>query len=374
MLEVFSGTADLSFLADHPHQRAGAGAPGGKARRSGATGSDLVLQVPDGTVARDERGLVADLVGLGARAMVAKGGRGGRGNASLASPRNRAPRQAEAGEPGEERRIELEVRTVADVGLVGLPNAGKSTLLSKLTAARPRVAGYPFTTLAPNLGVSTGGERLVIADVPGLVEGAHSGRGLGHRFLRHVMRCRALAVVVDVSAQDPVGDMTTVRDELAAFDQDLAERPSIVVATKSDLVVPSAGDRALDALRATSQVLAVSGLTGEGIEELERRLEDLSRTAPPPAREPFVVLRPGRERFVIRREGERFRVAGRDVERWVSTTDLDDEGAVERLQRRLRREGVERRLAEEGAHRGDEVVIGDSAFEFLPDDEREARG
>jgi GTPase len=374
VVEVSPQVGDLSFLADHRHQYAASGGPGGRSLRSGAAGHDLVLRVPDGTVVRDERGPVADLVGQGARAVVARGGRGGRGNAALAGPRDRAPRQAEAGEPGEEHRVELELRTVADIGLVGLPNAGKSTLLSRLSAARPRIADYPFTTLTPNLGVAVGDERFVIADVPGLIEGAHTGRGLGHRFLRHVVRCRALAMVVDLSAPDPLADLRTVRAELAAYDPALAQRPFVVAATKSDLLDGKSRRVALDSLAAESDAAPVSGVTGEGLEELRQLLAELSRSASPAEREPFVVLRPGRERFVVRREGERFRVVGRDVERWVLGTDFDDEEEVASLQRRLRREGVERRLAEEGARRGDEVLIADRAFEFLPDEDREIHG
>src|SRR5207248_8533489 len=265
VLEVSPSVRDLAWFADHPHQRARGGEPGGKSNRSGGAGEDLVLRVPDGTVVRDERGFVADLVGEGARAVVARGGRGGRGNAALASPRNRAPRSAEAGEPGEEHRVELELRTVADVGLVGLPNAGKSTLLSRLTAARPKVADYPFTTLTPNLGVAGDDERLVVADVPGLVEGAAEGRGLGHRFLRHVVRCRALAIVVDLAAQDPTADLDTVREELASYDTDLTARPFIVVATKADLVDDDLREPLTEELRARAEVIVVSGETGEEV-------------------------------------------------------------------------------------------------------------
>jgi GTP-binding protein len=374
VLEVSAGVRDLSALADRPHVRAENGAPGGRAARSGAAGGDLILPVPDGTVVRDERGPVADLVGHGARAVVARGGRGGRGNRSLAGPGNRAPRQAEAGEPGEERRVELELRTVADVGLVGLPNAGKSTLLAGLSAARPRIGDYPFTTLTPNLGVAEGEDRVVVADVPGLIEGAHRGRGLGHRFLRHVMRCRALVLVVDMSSADPAGDLRAVRGELTAYDPDLVGRPFLIAATKADLVDERERDRILASLRSEGEALALSGKTGDGLQELQRRVEHLSRSAPPAGREPFVVLRPGRERFVVRREGDRFRVVGRDVERWVAATDFEDPDEVAALQGRLRREGVERRLAEQGARRGDEVLIGDRAFEFLPDEERRVHG
>jgi GTP-binding protein len=313
--------------------------------------------------------LVADLVGEGARAVVARGGRGGRGNAALAGPKNRVPRTAEAGEPGEERRLDLELRLVADIGLVGLPNAGKSTLLSKLTAAKPKIANYPFTTLSPNLGVAEGDERFVVADVPGLVEGASAGRGLGHRFLRHVTRCRALAIVVDASAADPAEDLRTVRRELEAYDVTMAERPSIVALTKADLVADV--DDVREAFTGLEDVVTVSGVTGEGIEELNARLDSLAleaaHTAPP--RESYVVLRPGRERFVVRKEGERFRVIGRDVERWVAEADLEDPRAVTDLQKRLVKEGVERRLTAAGARHGDEVVIGDRAFEFYPEDE-----
>jgi GTPase len=378
ILEVSRGVRDLGDLAERAHRQAEDGRPGMGKDRHGGRGHDLVLRVPDGTVVRDERGLVADLVGEGARAVVAAGGRGGRGNASLAGPRNRAPRTADRGEPGEERRLELELRTVADVGLVGLPNAGKSTLLAALTAARPKVADYPFTTLTPNLGVAGGddGERFVLADVPGLIEGASQGRGLGHRFLRHITRCRALALVVDLSGEDPQADLATVRAELAAYDPALAARPSVVAATKVDLLDEAERARRAGALDATGEVIEVSGLTGEGVDRLAARLGELARAAAAaePERTPFVVLRPGREPFTVRREGERFRVVGRSVERWVAETDLEDPRAVAALQDRLVKAGVERRLAEEGARRGDEVVIAGRAFEFIPEDRPDGGG
>jgi GTPase len=355
---------DLASLADRPHLRAEAGKPGARSRRDGARGKDLVVDVPDGTVVLDERGLLADLVGEGSEAIVAHGGRGGRGNVRFAGPRNRLPRSAEAGEEGEERRLHLELRTVADVGLVGLPNAGKSTLLSRLTAATPKIADYPFTTIIPNLGVAqTGEERFVVADIPGLVEGAHEGKGLGDRFLRHVTRCRALVVVVDLSSSDPAADLETVREELRAYDPDLAERPSIVVGTKTDLVDDPLG--AASAIRA----LPVSARTGAGLDRLAGQLELLSRHAASeqPKATPYVVLRPGRPRFTVTREDGGWRVIGRTVERWVRETDLDDERQLTRLQRRLIKEGVERQLTKAGARRGDEVRISESTFEFLPD-------
>jgi GTP-binding protein len=355
---------DLAWFVDHPHLRAEPGRPGARARRDGAHGKDLVVDVPDGTVVFDEQGLLADLVGQGSEAVVARGGRGGRGNTRFAGPKNRVPRTAEAGEEGEERRLHVELRTVADLGLVGLPNAGKSTLLSRLTAATPKIADYPFTTLTPNLGVAEAGDDwFVVADIPGLVEGAHQGKGLGDRFLRHITRCRALVLVVDLSSPDASADLDTIRGELRAYDPELAERPSLVVGTKADLVADPA--RAADPIRG----VAVSSVTGEGLDLLRSQLEQLSRQAASeqPARAPYVVLRPGRPRFTIARESGGWRVVGRNVERWVHETDLDDERALAALQRKLIKEGVERQLAKAGARRGDEIRISDRAFEFIPE-------
>jgi GTP-binding protein len=364
VFEVSTGARDLSWFADHPHARAPDGGPGGKRGRTGAAGQDVVIRVPDGTRVEDEDGLLADLVGEGARAVVARGGRGGRGNAALATQRERVPRSAEAGERGEERRLSVELRTVADLGLVGLPNAGKSTLLSQLTAAHPKIAEYPFTTLSPNLGVAGQDERFVVADVPGLVEGAHEGRGLGHRFLRHVSRCRALVLVVDLSSPDPAADLEVVRTELGAYDPALLSRPTIVVGTKADL----APDLDAQAMLGGGSI-AVSAVTGERMDRLGERLAALAKQAEAAAedRGAYVVIRPARPRFTVTREGERFRVVGRGVERWVSETDLEDPAKVERLQRRLVKEGVERELVSAGARRGDEVLIGNVAFEFIPE-------
>jgi GTP-binding protein len=357
---------DLAWFSDHPHLRADPGKAGSRARRDGAKGKDLIVAVPDGTVVFDDHGLLADLVGEGSEAIVARGGRGGRGNVRFAGPKNRVPKTAEPGEEGEERRLQVELRTVADVGLVGLPNAGKSTLLSRLTAATPKIADYPFTTLTPNLGVAeAGGERFVVADIPGLVEGAHRGKGLGHRFLRHVTRCRALVLVVDLSSPDPAADVETVRRELRAYDADLADRRSLVVGAKADLVDDP--KEAADSIRG----LPVSALRGEGLDHLTAQLETLSRqvASEQPPRAPYVVLRPGRPRFTVVREDGGWRVSGRNVERWVRETDLDDERQLTRLQRQLIKEGVERQLTKAGARRGDEIRISDRAFEFLPGDD-----
>jgi GTP-binding protein len=253
---------------------------------------------------------------------------------------------------------------VADVALVGPPNAGKSTLLSRLTAAQPKIADYPFTTVQPTLGVAGEDERFVVADVPGLVEDAHRGKGLGLRFLRHVSRCRALVYVVDLSGE-PDRDLDMVRSEVDAFDPALSRRRSLVVGTKADLLPGHPAELPL------GFDLAVSGLTGEGLDDLRDRIKELvaAARADEPPRAPYVVLRPGREPFIVRKEGDRFRVLGPRVERWVAEVDLDDAREVARLQRRLARAGVERRLAEAGARRGDEVLIGEAAFEFIPDEE-----
>jgi GTP-binding protein len=361
ILEVSGEAYDLAWFADHPHQYAGAGEPGRKSNRSGADGSDLILRVPDGTVVMEERGPVADLVGIGSRALVARGGRGGRGNASLASRRDPAPHVAEPGEAGEEHRLELELRLVVDVGLVGLPNAGKSTLLSRLSAARPKIADYPFTTLSPNVGVAAVEDgRFVVADVPGLIEGAHKGRGLGDQFLRHVSRCRALAYVVDASAEDPASDLRTVRAEVEAYDPALAGLQSVVVVTKADLVD--------EPPPVHPQQIVTSAETGEGLEALAARLAVLVASAPERKTESRVVLRPAREQFTVHRVAERrFRVEGRTVERWVRDADLEDPRQVVDLQTRLRKAGVEKRLADEGARKGDEVLIAGKPFEFFPE-------
>jgi GTP-binding protein len=367
VFEVSRGVHDLSWLADHPHQRARAGGSGRSARRDGATARDLVIPVPDGTVVLDDDGLLADLVGDGSRAIVARGGRGGRGNARLANARNRVPRGGEPGEVGESRRLRVELRTVADVGLVGLPNAGKSTLLSRLTAATPKVADYPFTTLTPNLGVATTGDvRAVVADVPGLVEGAHRGKGLGHRFLRHIVRCRSLLVVVDLSAPDPASDLHILRSELAAYDETLSGRPSIVVGTKADLVeTPAAVASALG-----PGTLVVSAVSGEGLDGLRERVDALAHeaAASEPERTTHVVLRPGRPRFTVSRDDSgTWHILGRNVERWVQQTDEDDEEQLAALQRNLRREGVFRSLEAAGASEGDEVEIRGRIFAYVPD-------
>ena len=279
ILEASSQKDTLFRFHMNQHFRAENGRPGMGKNRHGANGADLTIQLPLGTlVLHAETGeVLCDLVEPGQTHLLAKGGRGGRGNARFASSTNRAPRHAQPGEPGLEFKIRLELKLLADVGLVGLPNVGKSTLISRLSAARPKIADYPFTTLTPNLGVAAVGEEesFVLADIPGLIEGASQGAGLGHRFLRHVQRCRLLAHVLDaaeIDENDPLSSWNQVNLELESFDADLARKPQVAVLNKMDL---TGADRALDLVRRALpglDVLAVSAVTGQGLDELKYHL------------------------------------------------------------------------------------------------------
>ncbi|MGH3366522.1 MAG: GTPase ObgE [Nocardioidaceae bacterium] len=366
-----------------PHRRAEHGGHGEGRLRNGAAGADLVLAVPDGTVVRDLQGhLHADLVGAGTEVVLATGGRGGLGNAALASSTRKAPGFALKGEPGEKRSIRLELKVVADIGLVGLPSAGKSSLVAALSRARPRIADYPFTTLVPNLGVVTAGDTtFTVADVPGLIEGAAHGRGLGHDFLRHVERCAALVHVVDCATiepgRDPLSDLDVIEAELAGYGG-LDDRPRIVALNKAD--VPDARELA-EMVRGDIEergltCLIVSTASHLGLRELAfemARLVEERRTQAPAAEPTRLVIRPpaaAGDDFDVRREGDRWRVRGTKPERWVRQTDFGNDEAVGYLADRLARLGVERRLLELGAGKGDDVVIGaeDDAvvFDFDP--------
>jgi GTPase len=364
----------VTTLVDFHHtrtRRAEHGVHGEGGHRNGADGADLLLRVPDGTVVRDEHGTVlADLVGAGAELVVAAGGRGGLGNAALASTRRKAPGFALKGEPGEDRTITLELKVVADVGLVGFPSAGKSSLVAALSRARPKVADYPFTTLVPNLGVVTAGETtFTVADVPGLIEGASEGRGLGHDFLRHVERCAALVHVVDCATmepgRDPASDLDVIERELARYGG-LDDRPRIVALNKAD--VPDARELA-EMVRPDIEArglpcVVVSAAAHQGLRELSfhmARLVEQRRAAAPPPEPSRIVLRPqavSGPDFTVARQGERWRVRGEKPERWVRQTDFSNDEAVGYLADRLARLGVEERLLELGAQPGDDVVIG----------------
>jgi GTPase len=376
---VLEADAQIATLADFVKRREVRAAPGGTGRsnnRTGAEADDVVLRVPVGTLIwdADDGVQLADLAKPGARYVVAQGGRGGRGNTSLRSSADRSPNFAEQGEPGQERSLRLELRLSADVGLLGLPNAGKSTLLRAVSRATPKVADYPFTTLSPHLGVVDSDEgRFVVADLPGLIEGAAEGKGLGLRFLRHAERCAVLAAVVDLAEPDPAGTLATVAGEAEAYDPRLAQRIRVVVGNKNDLA--SADDTAARAWAEEhgARFLTVSALEGAGIEALVAELREEAERARAEEGEPetFALFRPVEEDPIeVLRDGEAFRVRSRRVERLVSMTPMGNPRAIRHLQRRLRALGVESALEREGAKEGDDVSIGNVTFEYLPEEHR----
>lgn len=360
------------------HLRATNGAHGQGKKQHGRRGADLLVPVPLGTVVRDGQGnLLADLTSPGQKVRVAAGGAGGRGNSSFASARRQAPRLAEKGEPGAERRIHLELKLIAQVGLIGFPNAGKSTLLSRISSARPRVAPYPFTTLSPNLGVVEAG-GFVAADLPGLIEGAHRGAGLGHRFLRHVERNLLLLLLIDLSPEaepEPVEAYRQLARELALYSDRLAGYPRTVVGNKLDL--PGAGENLKRLQRAVQEqegesasARGISAATGEGVDNLvlylAGRVARLTAEAPPAPEEP--VFKPADAEslsFVIEKEGEIYLVRGARIERFAAQTDFDNEESLRRFQNYCRRSGLEKELKKLGAGKGATVRIGKEEFYYF---------
>jgi GTP-binding protein len=379
-LRVDAGQTTLHDFRFKHHFNATPGGRGERSKRHGKAGEDLYLAVPPGTgvidIASGE--LIADLVAVGQVTMVARGGRAGLGNVHFATATHQAPKHAQKGEPGEEREIRLELRLIADIGLVGLPNAGKSTLLAALTAATPKIAAYPFTTLEPNLGVMDlgldDGRRPTIADVPGLIEGASDGAGLGHAFLRHVERTRILIHIVDGSARDPRWDHDVIRDELQAHDPALLSKPMLVVFNKMDLEEAREAWPAFEAsLRDLGvPVLAISADSGEGLAELRAALGDLLPDAdglaepPDPAGVVIHRLEAPRDGFSIEREDLAFRVRGKRVERLVTQTNFEVEESAERFQRELARNGVDAALRKAGIRPGDAVRIAAIELEWEP--------
>ncbi len=352
------------------HYRAERGRHGGGTKKVGATGDDLLIQVPVGTVARiaDSDTVLADLVRDGQRALVARGGRGGRGNAAFKSGRNRAPRLAENGEVGEERWLELELKMVADAGIIGVPNAGKSTLLSVISEATPKIAEYPFTTVVPNLGVAEVNHvQIVFADIPGLLEGAHDGVGLGLEFLRHIERSRILVHLLDGASPDPVGDFAVINQEMQLFNPTLADRPQLIVLNKLDL--PQAREiwpRLQEALAETGcPMLAISAVTGENVQQLlyevKAQLESLPKPADTDEAEELPTLAPvedERSFRVTRLEDDMWQVEGIEIERVAQMTNWDYYEAGLRFQRILSAMGISDTLREQGVQDGDTVVIG----------------
>ncbi|MBW6436554.1 GTPase ObgE [Actinoplanes hulinensis] len=364
----------------HPHIKANSGGGGAGSNRDGATGRDLILKVPDGTVVQTEDGeVLADLIGAGTEFTVARGGRGGRGNASLANARRKVPGFAELGEPGDQLDVVLELKSVADVGLVGFPSAGKSSLISVMSAAKPKIADYPFTTLVPNLGVvQAGDETYTIADVPGLIPGAATGKGLGMQFLRHIERTSVLVHVLDAAApeieRDPLADLDAIEAELSAYGG-LEDRPRLVVLNKVD--IPDGRDLAEmvrpDLEARGYQVFEISAITREGLREFSFALAKLVaeyRAAKPVEEATRIVIRPRAvddTGFTIEQDEDGvFVIRGTQVERWIKQTNFDNDEAIGYLADRLDRIGVESELAKKGAQAGDPVRIGTREFDWHP--------
>jgi len=372
--------ASLLDIKRHPHQRGGSGTHGEGDVRNGKRGEDLAVRVPLGTVVHMEDGtLLADLVKPGQQVVVAAGGRGGRGNHGLVTPRLRAPTFAEQGEYGEEVTVRLEVKLIADAALIGFPNAGKSTLISAVSAAKPKIADYPFTTLQPHLGVVEVDERdFVLADIPGLIEGAAEGKGLGHEFLRHVERARVLVVLLDASSLQPTDaqhQYQTLVTELTAHSPDLAHRRRIVVVGKSDLDDTSVAIPDLLAWAESNEIelSIISAVTGEGIRPLLSSIlagvDTVKRESP--TRHGYVLHRPAGPGFRVVREGDAWVLEGRAAERAVNLDELSSPEVLDYVAARLARAGITEALVAAGAVSGDDVRIGELLFEFRPDAEDE---
>ena len=372
---------DLSSLGRSRHLRAGRGEHGKGKRRHGERGEDRVIPVPQGTVVRGLDGSEMELLEDGQRVVVARGGSGGHGNKRFATSTRQAPRFAERGLEGESGEIVLRLKLLADVGLVGLPNAGKSSLLARLTRADPKVADYPFTTVEPNLGtIELDDRQLVIADIPGLIEGAAEGAGLGHDFLAHLERCRLLVHLVEVAPAegDPESNYRAVRSELAGYGAGLDDLPEIIALSKIDLVADEEAERLVSEWRERHRsdavaVLGISAATGTGLDQLVRAVfAALPEEAAPARREQFEtehrVYRPGEdEGFDVVEEGDgRFRVTGRGIELLIARHDLENPEALDYLEGRLREIGVIAELQRLGFEAGDEVVVGDLEFELDP--------
>ena len=388
ILEVDASTSTLLDFHRRNVRKAANGHQGEGSNRNGAAGDDQVVKVPNGTVILGADGQVlADLVGTGTRFVAAAGGRGGLGNAALASQKRRAPGFALKGEPGEERELTLELKTIADIGLIGFPNAGKSSLIAAMSAARPKIANYPFTTLIPNLGVAEAGDvQYVVADVPGLVPGASEGKGLGHDFLRHVERCAALVHVLDCATsepgRDPITDLDTIEAELAAYEDlvgaalantglagiPLKDRPRIIVLNKID--VPEARDLA-DLVKPELEarglaVYEVSAASTEGLRELKFAMAEIvehARATTPEPEPVRIVIKPAPAKDtgfeIVRTEDGSYLIRGEKTSRWVAQTDFTNDEAIGYLADRLAKIGVEEALAKAGANEGDTVLIGD---------------
>lgn len=360
------------------HYKADRGEHGQGKNMHGKSGEDMIVRIPVGTIIKDDDTgeILADLVEHGQQVVVAKGGRGGRGNARFMSNTNKAPTLAENGEPGEDRYLVLELKLLADVGLVGFPNVGKSTIISQVSAAKPKIADYHFTTLVPNLGVVAleDGESFVLADIPGLIEGAHTGAGLGHEFLRHTERTRLILHVLDIAGSEernPLEDFRVIQEELRQYSETLADRPMIVVANKMD--IPGAEEnlkQLREELGEAYEIFPVSAATGEGLKELIYHIAQVLPEIPAPE----IFVRPEErhkvthaeapERFELTREGDLFVIRGKEIERHVKMTLFESEEGLYRFQNILKVMGVDNALRAEGIREGDKVQIGELEFEW----------
>ncbi|MEY2627610.1 MAG: GTPase Obg [Actinomycetota bacterium] len=363
--------ASLLAFRDHPHRRAEDGINGMGKDLHGRSGNDLEVKVPEGTVIRDmyTGEILADLVAHGDRWRAVEGGRGGRGNSRFLANRRRAPKFAEQGEYGAERWLKLELKLMADVALVGFPNAGKSTFISSISAAKPKIANYPFTTLEPHLGVVRVDEstEFVVADIPGIIEGASEGRGLGHQFLRHIERARALCILIDLAPMDgmsPDEQERVLLAELGAYEPELLERPRVVVANKVDVADPTVLSIWNESHGGAQ---SMSSVTRQGVRAVVGRLAQLVSEArrAEPMREATVILRPEPEGTYVERVGDHeFRVHGRNAVRSVALNDITSPEALNYIDERLKKMGVGRLLARAGAQDGDVVWVGDFSFEY----------
>ena len=375
IFEVKSTLNTLSSFRQNQKFKAEEGVKGGPSQRTGRNGKDLIIYVPPGTVLydADTGDLIGDLTQPGQKLTILKGGRGGRGNQHFATSRNQAPRTAEKGELAEEKRLKLELKLIADIGLIGVPNAGKSTLLSVLTNARPKIAPYPFTTLEPNLGVANIDDdtTLVLADIPGLIEGASHGAGLGHEFLRHIQRTRVLIHLLDGLSEDPIADYSQINSELSLFDPNLATKPQLVALNKIDQ--PEVQERLKDIQKKFKkqkvELMTISGLARTNTRDLLiKAYQKLAET--PPLEEvepPMPVYRPKEDprEFVVRREGaNEWRISGAAIERAASMTYWQHDGSVRRFQKIMGALGVDQALRSAGVQEGDTVAIGDFELEW----------
>lgn len=381
---IFVASSHLNSLISFQHQkhyRAGNGEHGTVQRMTGAGGEDLRLQVPTGTIIRNAAtgDVLADMTEPGQEVVILAGGRGGRGNIHFANSRQQAPRIAERGEPGEELWLTLELKLIADVGIVGVPNAGKSTLLSVVSAARPKIGNYPFTTLQPNLGVASldDYETIVLADIPGLIQGASAGVGLGHDFLRHIERTRVLIHLLDGISADPLRDFAMINEELALYNPELAAKPQLVVLNKIDLPDVQSLEPLIreEISRAGYPFMTISAVTGAGVRSMLYEVKRMLEAAPPQplsATEEMVVIRPRVETrdFTVKRQGSNrdgsavWRVSGREIERITSMTFFEFDDALMRFQSVLEKSGITAALTEAGVKVGDTVFIGDTELEW----------